>query len=89
MDKYVCDYGDVYGVGDKEESYGEPGHWLGIKVDRRYYGLNHFIRLKSPKETHNPFQQIFSQIKSIQNSWKFKGKIMQKKKENEKRSLCN
>jgi len=26
MDKYVCDYGDVYGVGDKEESYGEPGH---------------------------------------------------------------
>ena len=44
MEKHVCDYNDAYGVGDKEESFVEQGHQVGIKDDRKYYGLTNFCK---------------------------------------------
>ena len=44
MEKHVCNYNDAYGDGDKEESFVELGHQVGIKDDRRYYGLTNFVK---------------------------------------------
>ncbi len=44
MGKHICDYNDAYGVGDKEESFVEQGHQVGIKDDRKYYGLTNFCK---------------------------------------------
>jgi hypothetical protein len=42
MEKYVCDFNNAWGVGDKEESFIEQGHQVGLKDDRRYRGLTNF-----------------------------------------------
>jgi hypothetical protein len=34
----------VNGIGEKEESYVEQGHQVGIKDDRRHYGLPNFVK---------------------------------------------
>jgi hypothetical protein len=44
MEKHVCDFNDSCGVGDKEESFVEQGHQVGIKDDRRYHGLTNFVQ---------------------------------------------
>jgi len=44
MEKHVCDFNDNCGVGDKEESFVEQGHQVGLKDDRRYYGLTNFVK---------------------------------------------
>jgi hypothetical protein len=44
MEKHVCDFNDSYGVGDKEESFVEQGHQVGIIDDRRYHGLTNFVQ---------------------------------------------
>jgi hypothetical protein len=42
MEKHVCDFNNELGVGDKEESFIEQGHQVGLKEDRRYHGLTNF-----------------------------------------------
>jgi hypothetical protein len=42
MEKHVCDFNDKYGIGNKEESFIEQGHQVGIKDNRRYQGLTDF-----------------------------------------------
>jgi hypothetical protein len=42
MEKHVCNFNDASGIGDKEESFIEQGHQLGIKDDRRYFGMTNF-----------------------------------------------
>jgi hypothetical protein len=42
MEKHVCDFNNTWGVGDKEESFIEQGHQVGLKDDRRYRGLTNF-----------------------------------------------
>ena len=44
IEKYVCDFNDSYGVDDKEQSFVEQGHQVGIKDDRRYHGLTNFVQ---------------------------------------------
>ncbi len=39
---HVCN--DAYGIGDKEDSFIEQGHPVGIKDDRRCYGLTNFVK---------------------------------------------
>jgi hypothetical protein len=38
----VCDFNDAWGIGDKEESFIEQGQQVGIKDDRRYFGMTNF-----------------------------------------------
>ena len=42
MEKHVCEFNNKHGVGDKEESFIEQGHQVGLKDDRRYHGLTNF-----------------------------------------------
>ncbi len=42
LEKHTCDFHDEWGVGDKEESFIEQGHQIGLKDDRRYCGLKNF-----------------------------------------------
>ncbi len=42
MEQHVCDFNDAYGVRDKEESFIEQGHQVGVQDDRRYHGLTNF-----------------------------------------------
>jgi hypothetical protein len=44
MEKHACNFNDACGLGDKEESFVEQGHQVGIKDDRRYYGLTNFVK---------------------------------------------
>ncbi len=44
MEVHVCDFHDKCGVGDKEESFIEQGHQIGLKENRRYCGLKNFIK---------------------------------------------
>jgi hypothetical protein len=39
MEVHACDFYDKHGVGDKEESFIEQGHQIGITVHRRYCGI--------------------------------------------------
>ena len=59
MEKHVCEFNRKYGIGDKEESFIEQGHQVGIKDDRRYHGLTSFEKrtestLKSWAITSHP-----------------------------------
>ena len=42
MEKHVCAFNEKWGIGEKEESFIEQGHQVGIKEDRRYAGLTNF-----------------------------------------------
>jgi hypothetical protein len=42
MEKHVCGFNEKWGVGDKEESFIEQGHQVGIKDNRRYAGPTNF-----------------------------------------------
>jgi len=42
MEKHVCEFNDKVGLGDKEESFIEQGHQVGMKDNRRYHGLTCF-----------------------------------------------
>jgi hypothetical protein len=42
MENHACDFNDACGIGDKEESFIEQGHQVGLKDDRRYHGLKNF-----------------------------------------------
>jgi hypothetical protein len=42
MEKHVCEFNDKYGIGDKEESFIEQGHQVGMKDYRQYHGLTNF-----------------------------------------------
>jgi len=44
MEKHACDFNDACGLGDKEESFVEQGHQVGIKDDRRYHRLTNFVK---------------------------------------------
>jgi hypothetical protein len=40
----IENFNDTYSVGDKEESFVEQEYQVGIKNDRRYYGLANFMK---------------------------------------------
>jgi len=42
MEKHLCWFNNKWGMGDKEESFIEQGHQVGIKDNRRYAGLTNF-----------------------------------------------
>lgn len=42
IEKHVCNFNEKWGIGDKEESFIEQGHQIGIKDNRRYAGLTNF-----------------------------------------------
>ena len=42
MEKHVCAFNDKWGIGDKEESFIEQGHQVGIKDNHCYAGLTNF-----------------------------------------------
>jgi hypothetical protein len=42
MEKHVCPFKNKWGIGDKEESFIEQGHQVGMKDNRRYAGLTNF-----------------------------------------------
>jgi hypothetical protein len=42
MEKHVCKFNRKDGIGDKEESFIEQDHQVGIKDDRRYHRLTSF-----------------------------------------------
>jgi hypothetical protein len=42
MEVHTCDFHDKWGIGDKEESFIEQGHQMGIKENRWYHGLKDF-----------------------------------------------
>jgi len=42
MEKHVCPSNNKWGIGDKEESFIEQGHQVGIKDNQRYAGLTTF-----------------------------------------------
>lgn len=42
MEQHVVVYNNQYGLGDKEESFVEQGHQVGLKENRRYQGLTNF-----------------------------------------------
>jgi hypothetical protein len=42
MEKHVCLFNNKWGIGDKEESFIEQGHQVGIKDNRRIAGLTNF-----------------------------------------------
>jgi hypothetical protein len=42
LEKHVCAFNEKWGVGDKEESFMEQGHQVGLKDDRCYHGLTTF-----------------------------------------------
>jgi len=42
MEKHTCEFNDKHGIGDKEESFIEQGHQVGMKENRRYHGLTNF-----------------------------------------------
>jgi hypothetical protein len=45
MEKHACDFNDSCGgLGDKEESFVEQGHQVGMKDDRRYMRLTNFVK---------------------------------------------
>jgi hypothetical protein len=49
MEKHVVPFNDKYGLGDKEESFIELGHQIGIKDNRRYQGMTNFQKkMKQP-----------------------------------------
>ncbi len=44
MKVHVCDFHDKYGASDKEESFIEQGHQIGIKESRCDSGLKNFVK---------------------------------------------
>ena len=42
MEQHVIVYNNRYGLGDKEETFIEQGHQVGLKENRRYQGLTNF-----------------------------------------------
>jgi hypothetical protein len=42
MEQHVVEYNNQNGLGDKEESFVEQGHQVGLKENRRYQGLTNF-----------------------------------------------
>jgi hypothetical protein len=46
MEKHTCEFNDKHGIGDKEESFIEQGHQVGMKENRRYHGLTNFEKKK-------------------------------------------
>jgi hypothetical protein len=44
IEKHSCDFNDSCRLGDKEESFLEQGHQVGMKDDKRYLGLTSFVK---------------------------------------------
>jgi len=44
VEKHVNEFNMKWGVGDKEESFVEQGHQIGLRDNRRYAGLTNFIK---------------------------------------------
>jgi hypothetical protein len=44
MEKHACDFNDSCGLGDKDKSFVEQGHQVGMKDDRRYHRLTNFVK---------------------------------------------
>jgi hypothetical protein len=42
IENHVNKFNEKWGIGDKEESFIEQGHQLGMKDNRRYAGLTNF-----------------------------------------------
>jgi hypothetical protein len=42
MEQHIVPFNNKYGLGDKEESFIESGHQIGIKENRRYQGMTNF-----------------------------------------------
>jgi hypothetical protein len=45
MEQHVVPFNNKYGLGDKEESFIESGHQIGIKENRRYQGMTNFQKI--------------------------------------------
>jgi hypothetical protein len=94
LEKHVCAFNEKWGVGDKEESFVEQGHQVGLKDDRRYHGLTTFEKrteslLKARSIKCHPLVQV-NQSKILEYSRRRKraehevGQPKQVKKENVK-----
>ena len=44
MEKHVSELNDKWGIGEKEESFIEQGHQIGVRDNRRYAGLTNFVK---------------------------------------------
>ena len=44
MEQHVVACNNIYGLGDKEESFIEQGHQVGLKENRHYQGVTIFER---------------------------------------------
>jgi hypothetical protein len=44
MEKHACNFNDSCGLGDKEKSFVEQGHQVGMKDDKRYLGLTSYVK---------------------------------------------
>ena len=44
MEKHVSEFNDKWGIGEKEESFIEQGHQIGVRDNRRYAGLTNFVK---------------------------------------------
>jgi hypothetical protein len=45
MGQHVVPYNNKYGVGDKDESFIEQGHQIGMKGNRQYHGITKLKRI--------------------------------------------
>jgi hypothetical protein len=44
MEQHACHFNDLFGTGDKEESFIEQGHQIGAKDNHRYGRLTNFVK---------------------------------------------
>jgi hypothetical protein len=42
MEQHIVPFNNKYGLREKEESFIESGHQIGIKENRRYQGMTNF-----------------------------------------------
>jgi hypothetical protein len=53
MEQHIVVYNNKYGVGNKEESFTEQGHQIGMKENWRYHGVTNFQKKGSLLEGSN------------------------------------
>lgn len=49
MEQYAVKQNNKYGLGDKEESYIEQGHQVGLKKNKRYQRITNFQKKWCPQ----------------------------------------
>jgi hypothetical protein len=60
MEKHIVPYNNKYGLGDKEESFIEQGHQIGLKENRRYHGVTNLKKNGSLLKSKNDYYASLS-----------------------------